>query len=443
MNLNLDFFTLRSIFYLLKPSETYFDKVENVPDFTSRAFNVFFSFIIIEQIILVYRKRKIMFRLNDTISSLSAGMISIFPNFYFRKLHLVTYIWCFDKFNIYSLKYDSFWTYLVTFLLVDMAYYWLHRAAHEVNLFWAAHQTHHSSEEYNITTALRQSIFQAYGGWIFYLPLSLFIPPSIFLVHVHLNVIYQFWIHTEIVDNLGFLELILNTPSHHRVHHGRNPYCIDKNYAGVLIIWDKLFGTFEAEKDDEQLAYGLVHPLKTWDPIHAQIFNYKYIFKKFRKCATWSERFGVLFKGPGWLMGTPRLGIRENLPKIKYPIKKYNVEVETWKNWYIGLHFVFTLMIFTILPKIRQNKEPFLITLNICYTLLCLTCYGKLLYNKKSAINYEMFRLMINVLVCILNAPLIQIFMFQSNILFYIFTALNTLSFLAFFIIVLITYSKV
>lgn len=106
---------------------------------------------------------------------------------------------------------------------------------------------------------------------MFYLPLALFVRPSIFMVHSHLNLLYQFWIHTEVVDSLGPLEYILNTPSHHRVHHGRNPYCIDKNYAGVLIIWDRMFGTFESEKKDEQIAYGLVHPVNSFDPIYIQV----------------------------------------------------------------------------------------------------------------------------------------------------------------------------
>jgi alkylglycerol monooxygenase len=123
--------------------------------------------------------------------------------------------------------------------------------------------------------------------------------PSLFLIHTHMNTLYQFWIHTELVKSLGPLEYLFNTPSHHRVHHGRNPYCIDKNYAGVLIIWDRLFGTFEAEKDGEELAYGLVHPLETFDPTHVQIFNYKYLFQKFFNTKCWNERISILFKGPG------------------------------------------------------------------------------------------------------------------------------------------------
>jgi alkylglycerol monooxygenase len=180
---------------------------------------------------------------------------------------------------------------------MDLGYYWFHRMGHgksknlnhsivlisflylEVNLFWATHQTHHSSEYYNLSTALRQGVLQTYFSWIFYLPLALLIPPQIFLIHSQMNLLYQFWIHTDVISNLGPFEYILNTPSHHRVHHGRNPYCIDKNYGGVFIIWDRLFGTFAAERKNEEIAYGLIHPIKTFDPLETQV-NSNILFNK-------------------------------------------------------------------------------------------------------------------------------------------------------------------
>merc|ERR1719347_1355456 len=161
------------------------------------------------------------------------------------------------NYSLYQLPWDSPITWIFAGLGIDFCYYWVHRAAHEVNLLWAAHQVHHSSEEYNLTTALRQSAFQSIGSVPFYLPLALFIPPSQALVHKELNLLFQFWIHTELVTHLGPLELVLNTASHHRVHHGANRYCLDKNYAGVLIIWDRMFGTFESERDSD-IVYGLV-----------------------------------------------------------------------------------------------------------------------------------------------------------------------------------------
>ncbi|KAG7268167.1 hypothetical protein CRUP_002171 [Coryphaenoides rupestris] len=139
----------------------------------------------------------------------------------------------------------------------------------EVAFIWAAHQVHHSSEYYNLFTALRQSLTQQFTSWVFYLPMALAVPPSVFAVHIEFNLLYQFWIHTEVIRDLGPLEWILNTPSHHRVHHGRNLYCIDKNYGGVLIIWDRLFGTFAPEKD--KVVYGLVFPIKTFEILYVQL----------------------------------------------------------------------------------------------------------------------------------------------------------------------------
>ncbi|XP_074051512.1 alkylglycerol monooxygenase-like isoform X4 [Macrotis lagotis] len=178
---------------------------------------------------------------------------------------------------------------------------------------WAAHQTHHSSEDYNLTTALRQSVFQIYTSWIFYCPLALFIPPPVFAVHIQFNLLYQFWIHTQIIDNLGPLELILNTPSHHRVHHGRNRYCIDKNYASTLIIWDRIFGTFEAES--EKVTYGLTHPINTFEPFKVQFHHLYYMWTTFWITPGFWNKLSVIFKGPGWSPGKPRLGLSEEIPE--------------------------------------------------------------------------------------------------------------------------------
>src|SRR6185436_19175726 len=154
---------------------------------------------------------------------------------------------------------------VAAFLLVDLAYYCSHRTSHGVNLLWAGHVVHHSSEEYNLAVALRQSSLHGLFTWVFYLPLALAgIPPETYLVCYALNLVYQFWIHTQAVGRLGRLtELVMNTPSHHRVHHGRNPRYLDRNHAGVFIIWDRLFGTFEPET--ERVVYGLTKDIHTFN----------------------------------------------------------------------------------------------------------------------------------------------------------------------------------
>ena len=196
----------------------------------------------------------------------------------------------------------------------DFAYYLAHRCIHEAGVFWSFHQQHHSSEYYNLSTALRQGFIQEAGTVFFECLQSVITPPPIFLTHKALNTLYQFWIHTEVIPKLGPLEYVLNTPSHHRVHHGRNPYCIDKNYAGVLIIWDRIFGTFEAERDDEKPAYGLIGNVKSFDALWLQLFEFKALgWDKGRmKNKKGEERFPGLwnkfkaaFGPPGWFPGLP------------------------------------------------------------------------------------------------------------------------------------------
>ncbi|XP_016123545.1 alkylglycerol monooxygenase-like [Sinocyclocheilus grahami] len=235
---------LRMLFSLMTPNESSFTTVQEVPTYVNQATPYFIGLILLEIVLGWLKTDGPRIKINDFITSLSAGMMSRLPQLMMRSLELSAYIYVWNNFHILELPWDSAWTRWLAFLGVDMGYYWFHRFAHELNFLWAAHQVHHSSEYYNLSTALRQSVTQQFSSWVFYLPLALMVPSYVFAVHIQFNLLYQFWIHTELVKNLGPLEWILNTPSHHRVHHGRNPYCIDKNYAGILIIWDRMFGTF-------------------------------------------------------------------------------------------------------------------------------------------------------------------------------------------------------
>ena len=347
-------FGLRSMFYLVTPNETYMKTKEDVPNLPVNSLFFYFWFISIEQLIHIAKHGKINGSMSDCIASVSAGMFSIIPNFIFRGINIVLYEWVYDNFHFFDIPWDSFWTYLVMLLLVDMTYYWLHRAGHEVNIFWAGHQVHHSSEEYNFTTALRQSAFFGVSTSFFYLPLAFFARPSVFLIHSHLNLVYQFWIHTEMVESCGPLEYIINTPSHHRVHHGRNPYCIDKNYAGVLIIWDRMFGTFEAERKDEKIAYGLVHPIETYNPVTIQFFVYADIFKRAFKAKSIGESLSILFMGPGWEPGSPRLGYPDQFPKIENTDRVLSKPLSPFFFCYSYLHYMFVVLFFAAFPNFLE-----------------------------------------------------------------------------------------
>jgi sterol desaturase/sphingolipid hydroxylase (fatty acid hydroxylase superfamily) len=188
--------------------------------------------------------------------------------------------------------------FALALLLDDFAYYWFHRLHHEVRVLWAAHVTHHSSRHYNLATALRQSWTPA-TGWLFYAPLPLLgIDPLIALSAHSVNLLYQFWIHTEQIQTLGPLEWVLNTPSHHRVHHGSDPRYLDRNHGGMLITWDRLFGTFEPER--ARPRYGLVHDLDSYNPAWIAFHEWIAIARDVARAATWRDRFGFLLRPPGW-----------------------------------------------------------------------------------------------------------------------------------------------
>lgn len=379
----------RRFFYAVTPKESSFANITDVPDYLNEAVPFFLGAIIFEYILSFLTDfPRSRLRLNDAVSSLSAGL---FSQVIVLSGDLSLYMFVYNNFNLVNLSWDDPGTWYFCFLGVDFLYYWFHRAAHEVNIMWAAHQAHHSSEDYNLTTALRQSVVQKYSSAIFYLPLALVVPPSIFFAHYQFNLLYQFWIHTEIVRSLGPLEYILNTPSHHRVHHGRNPYCIDKNYGGTLIIWDRMFGTFQAETDEE-IAYGLVHPLASWDPFWIQVCQFTHIWKTFWETSGLKDKLSVIFKGPGWTPGNPRLGDPTDIPEIKIPIEKYDSFLSFWGNLYVLVHFVVAVLAYQLLIARRMVLSEFHVIGVVSYFLFTISSVGALYDNKWYAPYMELYR---------------------------------------------------
>jgi hypothetical protein len=190
--------------------------------------------------------------------------------------------------------------WLFALVAYDFSYYWFHRISHEVNLFWAAHVVHHQSEDYNLGTALRQSGSGLFG-FIFYIPwLYIGIPPEIFIASGAINLVYQFWVHTEHVPKLGPLEYIFVTASNHRVHHAQNEIYIDRNYGGIFIIWDRMFGSFQEELANEPCIYGIRKPLKSYNPFWANVHVYWSTFLDSWHAPRWQDKIRVWFKGPGW-----------------------------------------------------------------------------------------------------------------------------------------------
>uniref|UniRef100_A0A8C7Z652 Transmembrane protein 195 n=1 Tax=Oryzias sinensis TaxID=183150 RepID=A0A8C7Z652_9TELE len=308
---------LRAMFSMLTPNESSFERVEEVPPYVQQATPFFVGLMVLELVVGLLKTGRSVVTISDGLTSIAAGMVSRLPLLLLRGCELSAYMYVWEHFRLLELPWDSAWTWWFTLIGVDFGYYWVHRFAHEVAVLWAAHQVHHSSEYYNLTTALRQSAAQQFASWVFYLPLALAVPPSIFAVHIQLNLLYQFWIHTELIRDLGPLEWVFNTPKHHRVHHGRNLYCIDKNYGGILIIWDRLFGTFAPEED--KVIYGLVFPIRRYESLFVQLHYYRYLWKKSKAYKTFSDKVSTFLKGPSWKPGKARLGDHVDNPKVSIP----------------------------------------------------------------------------------------------------------------------------
>ncbi|KAJ3072127.1 hypothetical protein HDU99_002259 [Rhizoclosmatium hyalinum] len=265
------------------------------------------------------------------IGSIGAGILQQTSGLLLKEFQITLYVWLYN--HICLVRFDEQWdlvVWILAFLGVDLAYYWAHRGAHELNIGWAGHVTHHNSQDYNLSTALRQSTIQVFFTTFFYLPLALIIPPPAFALHNMLNLLFQFWIHTEVIPPLGPLEYIINTPSSHRVHHGRNPFCIDKNYAGVLIIWDILFGTYQQEKVDvEPVLYGVTHNINTFNPITIQLHHLKYVLTAAATAKGPVEAFNRVFMGPGWTPERPelRLGDPNDIPRVPNLIQDPDADI--------------------------------------------------------------------------------------------------------------------
>lgn len=245
------------------------------------------------------RRRQALYTFPDAITDLSCGISQQVTQIFMAGALLFGYLMLYEHARLLTLPADAWWTWVVAILGVDFMYYWFHRASHRVNFIWATHVVHHQSEEYNLAVALRQSIFQGLMSAPFYLPLALVgVPPAVFLAAATLDTLYQFWIHTRAVGKLGPLEWVFNTPSHHRVHHGINPSYIDKNYAGIFIVWDRLFGTFQEER--EEPAYGTVKPLQSWNPLWANLEQWVHIAGMARRTRRLRDKLRVWVMPPEW-----------------------------------------------------------------------------------------------------------------------------------------------
>ena len=259
----------------------------------------FFFLLMALELGIAKKKNRQVMRLNDALCDMGCGLGEQALGIFTKGLILAAYGAIEHRFGWVELPIESATTWIVAMVGVDFFYYWYHRFSHRVNFAWATHAVHHQSEDYNLAVALRQPWFTQAYNWMFYLPLAVLgVPAIVYITCYSLNLVYQYWIHTRLIDRMGAFEWVFNTPSHHRVHHGTNPEYIDKNYAGILIIWDRMFGTFVLE--DAEPLYGTMKPLRSWNPIWANVGPWVLLARQAGTFSRWQDKLHLWFAPPEW-----------------------------------------------------------------------------------------------------------------------------------------------
>jgi alkylglycerol monooxygenase len=352
----------------------------------------FFLLLIGLELLYARFKDKRFYRLNDTVSNLMIGIGNQAFNLVWKAGLLAVYVWLYQHAALFE-QGKTWWSFLLCLVAFDFLFYWAHRLGHEVNLFWGAHLVHHSSEEYNLSVALRQSWFHNVLAFFIFLPLPfLGFDPVIFGAAAGIDTVYQFWIHTKAIGKLPrWIEYIFNTPSHHRVHHGRNPKYIDKNHGGMFIVWDRLFRTFQAE--EEEVVYGITTPLKSWNPMWANLHYYVEMVQLGRKFKRWSDRFRLLFARPGWKPA--ELGGYQSTPPLdQQDLKPYDARSTKAFTAYVIVQFVMMLVglvaFMTYFKELTLFYQWAFLAVIVITGMIC----GAILENKRWVLVAEYLRLL-------------------------------------------------
>lgn len=261
---------------------------------------VFLALIAIEFAVGRLRGRD-TYRWPDAMASIGLGVLSQLVALGTRFFGIGIYAIAYEQVALWRLPAHAWWVWLLALLAYDFLYYVHHRFGHRVALGWAAHAVHHQSEDYNLSTALRQTGSGFLLGWIFYLPLALLgVPPLVFASVALIDLLYQFWVHTQQIGRLGWFDRWFCSPSNHRAHHAVNDRYLDRNYGGILIVWDRLFGTFVEEDDADPCVFGTRSPLRSWDPISANLQVYRELLQTSRAARRWRDKLRVWIAPPGW-----------------------------------------------------------------------------------------------------------------------------------------------
>ena len=286
----------------------------------------FFFLLIFLEAWWARRQQRALYELSDSLTSIGCGMFTVTIEFFAKAALLGVYLLVEQRFGVWHWAPDSWLTWLVFFLVLDFVYYWAHRWSHEINFLWGGHVPHHQSEQYNLTTALRQGAWQDISHWPLFLLLALMgCPAGVFIVLLTVSKLYQFWIHTQLVGKLPWIEGILNTPSAHRVHHGINDLYIDRNHGGTLMIWDRLFGTWVEEQ--EPVVFGVRKPFRSRNPVSAHFDWLITLWRDAVASERWLDRLTIWFRPTGWRPPS----VQQRDPRPPFSLSSFHAWVPAWQ----------------------------------------------------------------------------------------------------------------
>ena len=384
-----------------------------------------FLILVFIEILYGHYIKKQTYTLMDTISSLSSGITNILKDSMGIIFIIISYPFLEKKIALFQLE-SSLTLYLIAFICIDFASYWSHRLNHKINIFWNQHIIHHSSEEFNLACALRQSVSNIIGyNALFLIPAAILGVPSeiiIFLSPIHL--FGQFWYHTQHIGKLGFLEYIFVTPSQHRVHHAINEIYIDKNLSAIFCIWDRIFGTFQEELDNVKPIYGTLKPVQTWNPIIINFQHFYRLAKDSWHTKKFSDKIKIWFMPTGW-----RPKDVENVIKYKTRSKNQEKYYPNYNNLYKLVGVFHFLSVNTILTYFLYNFSNLQIDIKLIYTLIIFLSvfgYSSLMDKYSWAPFFEVFRSLLS--LYLINS-IGEITLFKLFLYIYLFTSI-TISFL-------------
>lgn len=395
----------------------------------------FFIGLVLFEVLYGHLVKKQTHRVLDTVSSLSSGLTNIIKDSLGIVLIIVSYPYLLEQFALYEIK-NAWFVYVFAFIAMDFASYWNHRLSHKVNFFWNQHVIHHSSEEFNLACALRQSISNLLGYFpILLLPAALLgVPHEVISLLAPLHLFAQFWYHTKHIGKLGILEYILVTPSQHRVHHAINPEYIDKNLAAIFCVWDRWFGTFQEELDDVTPVYGVLKPASTWNPVLINFQHLWLLIKDAWRTNNWIDKFRIWFMPTGWRPEDVKEKFPITIIEDPYHFNKYDskptVKLTIWTIFQIVLTTMLMLFMFYNFGNI-DTSELLLYGLNL---FLGIYAYTSLMDYNKYALIPHLFYVGLGIYIVITTENWFGLNEFwsvgsTSVLIYFVITALGALYF--------------